>query len=114
MTIFGNTRRLGLFGASVVLNGAISLLTIPIVIAVAGADPWASMATGQSIGNSIGVLVLFGWGLTGPATIAMASASRRPRLFLASLFSRPAPPVPLMLAPAGASTHLPLPPNASV
>jgi hypothetical protein len=100
MSSTGTTRRLGLFGASVLLNGAISLITIPIVIAVAGADPWASMATGQSIGNSIGVLVAFGWGLTGPATIAMASVDRRPGLFLDSLFARGALLLPLILIQA--------------
>lgn len=96
----GTTRRLGLFGASVVLNGVISLITIPIVIAVAGADPWASMATGQSIGNSIGVLVAFGWALTGPASIAMAAVDRRPGLFLDSLFSRGAILLPLIVVQA--------------
>lgn len=96
----GSKRRLGLYGASVVLNGVISLITIPIVIAVAGADPWASMATGQSIGNSIGVLVAFGWGLTGPATIAMASVARRPGLFLDSLFARGALLLPLIIVQA--------------
>jgi hypothetical protein len=98
--VVGATRRLGLFGASVLLNGVISLITIPIVIAVAGADPWASMATGQSIGNSIGVLVAFGWALTGPASIAMALPERRPGLFLDSLFSRGAILLPLILVQA--------------
>ncbi|MBX3100473.1 MAG: hypothetical protein KF761_12955 [Salinibacterium sp.] len=96
----GTTRRLGLFGASVLLNGVVSLVTIPVVVAMAGADPWASMATGQSIGNSIGVLVTFGWGLTGPATIAMASIEKRPGLFLDSLFSRGALLLPLLLLQA--------------
>ena len=100
MKIVGATRRLGLFGVSVLLNGAISLITIPIVIAVAGADPWASMATGQSIGNSIGVLVAFGWALTGPASIAMALPEKRPGLFLDSLFSRGAILLPLILVQA--------------
>ncbi|CAN5254217.1 hypothetical protein BH11ACT5_BH11ACT5_22670 [soil metagenome] len=100
MKAVGAGRRLGLFGVSVLLNGVISLITIPIVIAVAGADPWASMATGQSIGNSMGVLVAFGWGLTGPATIAMAAAGKRPGLFLDSLFSRAALLLPLVLVQA--------------
>lgn len=100
MKVLGATRRLGLFGVSVLLNGVISLITIPIVIAVAGADPWASMATGQSIGNSFGVLVVFGWALTGPASIAMAPADRRPGLFLDSLFSRGAILLPLVLVQA--------------
>lgn len=93
-------RHLGLFVASVALNGIISLITIPIVISVTGADPWASMATGQSIGNSIGVLVAFGWGLTGPATIAMAAVGKRPGLFLDSLFARAVLLVPAIVVQA--------------
>ena len=100
MRLFCVTGRFGLYGATVVLNGIISLITIPIVIAVAGADPWASMATGQSIGNSIAVLVVFGWGLTGPATIAMTSVERRPGMFLDSLFSRGAILLPLIIVQA--------------
>lgn len=90
-------RGFGLFGLSVVLNGAVSLLTIPVVVAVAGADPWASMATGQSIGAWFGVLVIFGWGLTGPVSIAMADPARRPGLFLDSLFARAVLVLPLLL-----------------
>lgn len=100
MKFLGVTRRFGLYGATVVLNGAISILTIPIVVAVAGANPWASMATGQSIGNSIAVLVVFGWGLTGPATIAMAEPQRRPGIFLDSLFARGAILLPLIVVQA--------------
>jgi hypothetical protein len=90
------TRGLGLFGLSVVLNGGVSLISIPVVVAVVGADPWASMATGQSIGASFGVLTIFGWGLTGPVTIAMAAAASRPKIFLDSLFARGVLLVPLL------------------
>ena len=58
------------------LNGAISLITIPIVTGIVGADHWASMATGQAIGASFAVIVIFGWGLTGPVTVA--ARRRRP------------------------------------
>lgn len=84
----GGMTRLGYFAATVLLNGAISLLTIPIVVAVVGADSWASMATGQSIGASLAALVLFGWGLTGPATVAMTEPSGRPQIYLDSLSAR--------------------------
>jgi hypothetical protein len=83
-----------------VLNGVVSLITIPVIVAIAGAGPWASMATGQSIGGSFGVLVAFGWGLTGPATIAMTAPERRPALFLDSLFARGALLIPLLLVEA--------------
>lgn len=78
----------GLFGVSMALNGAISLITIPIVTGIAGAEHWASMATGQAIGASFAVIVIFGWGLTGPVTVAVTSATARPAMYLDSLFAR--------------------------
>jgi hypothetical protein len=90
------TRGLGLFGLSVVLNGGVSLISIPVIVAVVGAEPWASMATGQAIGASFGVLTIFGWGLTGPVTIAMARPESRPKIFLDSLFARAVLLVPLL------------------
>lgn len=90
----------GLFGVTVALNGTISLVTIPILVALAGAERWASMATGQSIGASFGVLVIFGWGLTGPVTIATALPASRPGIFLDSLFARFALLVPILIAQA--------------
>ena len=104
--VIGRAGSLGLYGASVVLNGAISLITIPVIVAIAGAGPWASMATGQSIGGSFGVLVAFGWGLTGPATIAMTSREGRPALFLDSLFARGALLVPVLIAEAVVTTAI--------
>ncbi|MDJ0333783.1 hypothetical protein QMG83_00950 [Salinibacterium sp. G-O1] len=81
-------RALGLYGLTVVLNGTVSLVSIPIVVAIVGADQWASMATGQSIGGALAVFVAFGWGLTGPATVARLAPHLRQQLFLDSLFAR--------------------------
>ena len=78
----------GLFGVSMALNGAISLITIPIVTGIAGAEHWASMATGQAIGASFAAIVIFGWGLTGPVTVASTPPSERPGMFLDSLLAR--------------------------
>lgn len=91
-------RTVGLYGLTVVLNGAISLVTIPIVVASAGADHWASLATGQSIGGWFAVLVIFGWGLTGPTSIAAARVADRPTMFLDSLLARGALLVPVLIA----------------
>jgi O-antigen/teichoic acid export membrane protein len=98
--MIARARGLGLFAASVLLNGVASLVSIPVLVAVVGADPWASMATGQSIGASFGVLVIFGWGLTGPVQIAVADPERRPVLFLDSLFARGVLLVPLLAVEA--------------
>ncbi|MBX3195280.1 MAG: hypothetical protein KF727_09320 [Microbacteriaceae bacterium] len=91
---------LGLFGLSVLINGVVSLITIPALVAVAGADAWASMATGQSIGASFGVLTIFGWGLTGPVRVAMADPASRPAMFLDSLFARGVLLIPLLIVQA--------------
>ncbi|MDP3208124.1 MAG: hypothetical protein Q8M65_03155 [Rhodoglobus sp.] len=97
----GGMTRLGYFGGTVVLNGLMSLISIPIVVAVVGADSWASMATGQSIGASLAALVLFGWGLTGPATVAMTSPKGRPQLYLDSLTARAVLLLPSLALQAG-------------
>lgn len=81
-------RSFGLFGITVVLNGSISILAIPVIVALAGAGPWASMATGQSIGGFFAVVAEFGWGLTAPAAIAAAAPHLRPAMFLDSLLAR--------------------------
>lgn len=78
----------GLFGVSMALNGTISLIAIPIVTGIAGAAHWASMATGQAIGASFAVVVIFGWGLTGPVTVAVTSVVARPMMYLDSLLAR--------------------------
>lgn len=91
-------RAVGLFGVSTVLNGAMSLVTIPIVTGIAGADHWASMATGQAIGASFAVVVIFGWGLTGPVSVASTPARGRPAMFLDSLLARLVLLAPVLLA----------------
>jgi hypothetical protein len=94
-------RTVGLFGASMVLNGAMSLITIPIVTGIAGATHWASMATGQAIGASFAVIVIFGWGLTGPVTVASTPVAGRPGMYLDSLLARFVLLVPVLLVQLG-------------
>jgi hypothetical protein len=96
----------GLFGASMVLNGVMSLITIPIVTGIAGADHWASMATGQAIGASFAVVVIFGWGLTGPVTVAGTPLAQRPAMYLDSLFARFVLLVPVLLLQLAATVAI--------
>ena len=91
-------KAVGLFGVSMALNGAMSLITIPIVTGIAGADHWASMATGQAIGASFAVVVIFGWGLTGPVTVASTPAAGRPAMYLDSLLARFVLLAPVLIA----------------
>lgn len=93
-------RRIGLFGASAALSGIVSLAAIPLLVSAVGAHDWAAMITGQSIGQSLAVLAIFGWGLTGPAMIARALPADRPGLFLDSLIARTVLLAPLLVVQA--------------
>ncbi|KAD4060527.1 hypothetical protein GD627_05710 [Arthrobacter yangruifuii] len=87
-TVRQHIRRLGAFGASVVITTLVGLLAIPVVIANAGSEAWGVIALGQSAALLFGVLVSFGWGTVGPAMVAGMLPEQRPQMFLDSLVSR--------------------------
>jgi hypothetical protein len=87
----------GLFSVSTALNGLMSVIAIPVVTGIAGATHWASLATGQAIGASFAVIVIFGWGLTGPVTVAGTPAAARPAMYLDSLLARAVLLAPVLL-----------------
>lgn len=67
----GGGRLVG-FGLSVALLAASSLLLIPAMVEAGGQHAWGAIAVGQTVGAVAAVLIYFGWGHTGPATIARA------------------------------------------
>ncbi|GAA4348602.1 hypothetical protein [Microbacterium rhizosphaerae] len=73
-------RRLLAFVASVGLVTIVGLLTIPMLISSIGETMWGSLVVLQTLAGIFGVLVAFGWGVTGPSTIAAAERSARPGL----------------------------------
>ena len=87
-TVLRLFRRLGAFGASVVITTLVGVLAIPIVITHAGSETWGVIALGQAAALLFGVLVSFGWGTVGPAMVAGTPARERPQMFLDSLVSR--------------------------
>lgn len=74
-------QRIGGFSASVILTGATGLLTIPIVVASAGSEAWASIAVGQAIGVIATVLVGLGFAQLGPTVLARATRSDRAQYY---------------------------------
>ena len=80
--------KLGGFGGSVLLSGAVSIAVVPVVIAAAGPGPWAGVAIAQAIGSFVCVIVTFGWAVTGPAAVAGLSAGERGAYFRGSIASR--------------------------
>lgn len=83
----GGGRLVG-FGLSVALLAASSLLLIPAMVDAGGQRAWGAIAVGQSIGAVAAVVIYFGWGHTGPASIARTDAGSGRREFSDSLRTR--------------------------
>lgn len=81
-------RRLISFAATVGASTVVSLVTVPLIIGRTSAAAWGSLAVIQTGAILFGVLVAFGWGTTGAATVASMPREARPALYLESLVSR--------------------------
>lgn len=81
-------RMIGTYALSILLMATVSIGVIPIVVTRAGVDIWAGVATAQAIAGFSAVLVAFGWGVTGPAAVAVADADARGAYFADSVASR--------------------------
>lgn len=65
--------RVGGFAASTLFATVVNATAIPVLIAKAGADDWSNLAIAQAVGTVFAVVVAFGWGVTGPASVAVLS-----------------------------------------
>ncbi len=72
------------YTASMVALAIASLAIIPVMIGADGPEAWAAIAVGQSIGGIGAVALAYGWGLTGPVTVARADNAERLREYLES------------------------------
>ncbi|AAT88561.1 hypothetical protein Lxx06010 [Leifsonia xyli subsp. xyli str. CTCB07] len=55
------------------------LLALPAIAHTAGAEGWAAIAIGQSLGGAAGVLVELGWGSPAPSASPARPAATSPR-----------------------------------
>ena len=78
----------GGYGISVAVSGVISIAVIPAVIIFAGKDAWTTIAVAQAVAGFAFVIAVFGWGVTGPTTVATLDDGERGRFYLDSLLSR--------------------------
>lgn len=76
------------FGLSMAVLAAVSLLLIPAIIRTGGQEAWGTVALGQSVGMVAAVVIYFGWGISGPTTVARASKAQRWREFSDSITAR--------------------------
>lgn len=89
MAIYGRAAaRLGGFGSSVLVTGAISLLVIPVVVRFAGEEQWASLAVGQTLGVLLAVVSVLGWAQLGPVEVARSDYDQRAQIYRDSLTLR--------------------------
>lgn len=88
------------FGMSTVIFAAVSFASIPAMVAADGAAAWGAIALGQAIGGIGGVLVNYGWGLSGPAEVSLASSTVRLRVYGESVRVRLLLLVPVSIAAA--------------
>lgn len=78
----------GGYGASVIISGIISIGVLPAIILFAGEAVWAEIAIAQGVAGFAYVLVIYGWGVTGPTDVASLEPGERGKYYLDSLVSR--------------------------
>ena len=81
-------KRSALFSASVVASTVVGLVSIPLINSIVGKSQWADLALLQIIGTFASIIVAFGWGATGPATVSSMPETRRRQFLLDSLVVR--------------------------
>ncbi|CAL8972154.1 hypothetical protein CELL_01218 [Cellulomonas sp. T2.31MG-18] len=81
--------RLAGFGGLPLISLITPLLVLPVIGRVAGSGGWASLAAGESIGTLGGIVIGYGWNVSGPPRIAAEQeAGQRYALYRQSLVVR--------------------------
>lgn len=80
--------RLSGFTISVIIVTLLGIVTIPLLTQAVGKDTWGILALVQTVAQFGGILVAFGWGAVGAATVAGIQDERRPAFFRRSLQAR--------------------------
>ncbi|MCU1514363.1 MAG: hypothetical protein JWO10_1453 [Microbacteriaceae bacterium] len=95
--IFG--RVLG-FGLSTIVSGVATFLTVPVLISAVGPLAWSGVAVGQSVGIVGGVIVGFGWAVSGSSSVAMLDRAGADDYFRRSLAIRGLLAIPVAVVAA--------------
>lgn len=81
--------RLLSFGALPILGSLSPLLVLPLLARVLTPNEWTSLLAGQAIGAFASTVIMFGWGQSGQARIALSRTSTEPKqIYAESLRSR--------------------------
>lgn len=99
-------RRLASFASLPMISLVSSVVIIPVIASVAGAQGWAAVALGQALGAGAATVLQYGWGFTGPTLLAPLGPAERARLLWVSILSRLMLAVILIPAAAGGAAFL--------
>ncbi|SFE18415.1 hypothetical protein [Blastococcus tunisiensis] len=99
-------RRLASFASLPMISLVSSVVIIPVIASVAGAQGWAAVALGQALGAGAATVLQYGWGFTGPTLLAPLGPTERARLLWVSILSRLMLAVILIPAAAGVAAFL--------
>ncbi|MDQ6732833.1 MAG: polysaccharide biosynthesis C-terminal domain-containing protein [Nitrospirota bacterium] len=66
----------------------VSISVVPLVVSLVGPKAWAGIAVAQSVAGFGAIVVVFGWGITGPSKVASIGRIDRGQFFADSLASR--------------------------
>ena len=86
--IRGVAGRLSGFTVSVLIVALLGVVAIPLLILTVGRFTWGTLVLIQTLAQFGGILVAFGWGAVGAATVAGILDQRRPAFFRRSLRAR--------------------------
>lgn len=81
-------RRMTSFIALPLLSAVIPIAVVPLLVRSLGADGWASIAIGMSVGAAGSIIVSWGWGLVGPAEVAKATVHEASEIYSVSFAMR--------------------------
>jgi len=76
------------YALSVVISAVVGVVSVPVVIQIAGAPAWSLIAVAQAAGAIAATVVAFGWPVVGPASVAAADPTDRGHIFRLSLLTR--------------------------
>ncbi|MGL3149842.1 lipopolysaccharide biosynthesis protein [Microbacterium sp. A82] len=86
--IRGVAGRLSGFTVSVIIVTLLGIVAIPLLTDTVGEATWGTLVLIQTVAQFGGILVAFGWGAVGAASVASIAEERRPAFFRRSLQAR--------------------------
>lgn len=103
---FGGLRKLATYAGSTALLGITSVVSVPAILIGVGEEAWSHYVIAQAVGAAVGLVVVFGWTISGPASLAGRTVQQQHEELSASATLRTI--LFVIVAPAGAAVTVTL------